>query len=486
MTIDCPRHAPLTVCPDDDGLVLHDPHTGSTHRLNGTAQYIWEQCDGHRDPIALARVVAARFGIPQAEAQRDVDAALVQFRYAGLIQSPGASAREREVLMWAVGTALGSTRQGPADGHPGVDWNALVHLSVDHGVMPLLYRCVADHWQDTVPPLVVERLERQYAANAVVIEGFLSELLDVIGELASRDIAALPLKGPAMAHWLYGSAALRQFGDLDIFVAPDHAERACDILRGRGYEFIARRRTDAVAVRASAVGEIVVDLQWAVARHFYRFPVALEELWDRAATIDIHGLAVRQPQPGDLLLILCAHASKHCWSALIWIADIAAFLRVFGERVDWAHLLAHAAEAGGERQLLLGLRLARDLLGAQLPGPVVERIGASPSLDPLVTAVRRALFAPASQRTFQGSFGVIRGGIFYMRTRERLRDRLPYVGHLLRESAAALVELTRPNHHDRAVIALPSSLAFLYYGIRLARVTVKYGARWMGRTDRTP
>ena len=481
--IDYPQRARRVATADGDGLVLHDAHTGSTHRLNGAAQYVWELCDGSRSRAALARALAARFEVPLAAASRDVDAALAQFRDVGLVLTPGASAREQEVLTSAVGVALGTTGGSPQVDLAEVDWNAVVDLSVDHGVMPLLHRCVMDHWREMAPSVVRDRLDRQYAANAAVVGAFRAELLELVNELAAVGVAVLPLKGPIIASWVYGSAALRQFGDLDIFVAPGSVARAQDTLRKRGYEFRSERRTDTLAVKASGAGDIHVDLQWALARRAFRFPLRLEELWDRAITIEVDGVAIHQPEPGDYLLILCAHGAKHCWSSLIWIADIAAFLRMFGKELDWAKLVDRAAGVGGEKQLMLGLRLAHELMHADLPQSVAARLRAYPSLDLLVADVRRALFAPARKRTFQRSFGLMRGGIFYMRTRERIRDRLPQAAYLLGQSLINLVELTQPNHLDRAVVELPSWLTFLYYPIRLVRVTVKWAGRLIARSS---
>jgi hypothetical protein len=316
-----------------------------------------------------------------------------------------------------------------------------------------------------------------------VVDSLLAELLDLLRQLAAQDIAAVPLKGPVMAQTLYGRAELRQAGDLDIFVAPDRVRQARAILRNRGYAFTAVRQTDAVAVKTAAAGNIAVDLQWALARRVFRFPVTLEGVWERLTSVEVRGVAVRQPEPGDYLLILCAHASKHCWSSLIWIADLVAFLQTWGGNVDWHGLLVRAALAGGERQLLLGLRLASDLFQVDLPAPVSERLRTHSALDSLVAQVREALFAPSTERSFQGTFGVIRGGVFYMRTRERIRDRIPYAVELLRQCVAWLVALVTPNHLDRAVIKLPRFLGFLYFGVRLVRVTVKWSV-WLTSRDR--
>jgi hypothetical protein len=99
----------------------------------------------------------------------------------------------------------------------------------------------------------------------------------------------------------------------------------------------------------------------------------------------------------------------------------------------------------------------------------------------LIAEVQRALFATAKTRSFQGSFGPIRGGIFYIRTRERLRDRLVHAVYLLRQSIVLAFGLARPNHLDHAVVKLPPALGFLYYGVRVVRVTRKWGG-WLWRT----
>jgi hypothetical protein len=477
--IDQPRQAPLAITRDETGIVLHDAHSGSTHRLAGAARDIWELSDGTRSPARIAIAITVRYGITPDRARRDVDATLAQFRHAGLIQTPAPSPREGQVLAWAVASAFGTTSTPPPGGFSSIEWDPLVRLAIDHGVMPLLHRCLTTQWQDDVPPIVRERLEGMYATNASVVDGLLVELFDLLRELEEQRVSAVTLKGPVLASLLYGAPEMRQAGDLDVVVTPAGAARARDVLLRRGYTFSAGRRTDALALKASAAGTMAVDLQWALARPVFRFPITLGELMERMTAVEVRGVPVRQPRPAEYLRYLCAHASKHCWSSLIWMADLVAFLRVWGAEVEWNQLLDRAAAAGGEKQILLGFRLAGDVLRADLPSPVADRLRRYPDLSVLADDVRRALFAPAEQRTYQGSLGVFRGGVVYMRTRERLRDRLPYLLPFVRQCGAALVDLGRPTQRDRAVVALPPSLGFLYVGIRPVRVMFDGVKRWL-------
>ena len=52
---------------------------------------------------------------------------------------------------------------------------------------------------------------------------------------------------------------------------------------------------------------------------------------------------------------------KEQWSRLIWIADVAALLR--HGVLDWRAILDRAYAVGARRMLLIGIILARDLLG---------------------------------------------------------------------------------------------------------------------------
>jgi hypothetical protein len=71
----------------------------------------------------------------------------------------------------------------------------------------------------------------------------------------------------------------------------------------------------------------------------------------------------------DELVLTCVHGAKHFWERLMWIADVAALVsRQTG--IDWEGVAASAKAVGAERMLRTGLRLASDLLRAQLPDKV--------------------------------------------------------------------------------------------------------------------
>ncbi|MGE0133262.1 MAG: nucleotidyltransferase family protein [Blastocatellales bacterium] len=76
--------------------------------------------------------------------------------------------------------------------------------------------------------------------------------------------------------------------------------------------------------------------------------------------------------PEDLLIYLCAHGAKHAWERLIWLADVAGLIHKHSN-LDWDGVRDLAVEQRCGRVLLLGLRLARDVVGVT-PAAQMEEI----------------------------------------------------------------------------------------------------------------
>ncbi len=60
----------------DGEALLYDTADNVTHRLNDTAYFIWQHCDGTRDTAELASLLTQRYDVDQDVALRDVAASL--------------------------------------------------------------------------------------------------------------------------------------------------------------------------------------------------------------------------------------------------------------------------------------------------------------------------------------------------------------------------------------------------------------------------
>ena len=83
---------------EDGDLVLHDPRSGSIHRLNAIAGLTWRLCDGLHEPAAITAQVAAAFGRQPADVAQDINELLTHFLDAGLIQSATGEGHEPELV----------------------------------------------------------------------------------------------------------------------------------------------------------------------------------------------------------------------------------------------------------------------------------------------------------------------------------------------------------------------------------------------------
>ncbi len=407
--------------------------------------------------------VAALFGKAPQEVVSDINEILARFIDGGLIHS-SAGRRETDVLLHCVQTAIGgrSVDQVAPQIWRDVDWAYLEQTALHHGVQPLLYRGLCDIQGVTVPIDAMHRLERNFSINADRNRFLLQELFELLALFESNDVPAVPFKGPVLAIQLYGDVALREFGDLDILIPADRVARAQELLRARGCRFRSSSAVHVMAEYRTSNGTVSVDLQWAFAPKL-RFPVNLERLWAGVERVDIGISSVLQPSSSDQLRMLNAHAAKHCWSRMVWICDLAVFINRHKPTLDWCEAIDAARHFGAARMVCVGACLANGLLGTVIPEQVTAVVQSDPRVGPIATEVRLRIFAPVKGHNVRGSYGVLEGALLYIRTRERLRDKLPFVWHLLGLPFRRLTTIITPNRHDRAVVALPRSVAFLYY-----------------------
>lgn len=74
------RRPDLSLYEIDDELLIYDETSGDTHRLNGTARFIWDRCDGTRDRGAIAADLANVYDVSPAEAATHVERFMASLR----------------------------------------------------------------------------------------------------------------------------------------------------------------------------------------------------------------------------------------------------------------------------------------------------------------------------------------------------------------------------------------------------------------------
>jgi hypothetical protein len=204
---------------------------------------------------------------------------------------------------------------------------------------------------------------------------------------------------------------------------------------------------------------LIVEIHWRVSARLFSSPLDEETLWENLHTDTFAGMPINALAPEDLLLSLCVHGAKHLWERLSWITDIAQLLAVHPD-LNWPSLLERARRTGTERMLLLGLHVARELLGAPLPTDVEARLEADPEIVPLARQIYAGLFAGgAGAEAGNDASGISGYFIFQLRARRRLRDKFNYCRYVI-----------SPTEEDLTLLSLPAPLSFVYYLLRPLRM----------------
>ena len=352
-----------------------------------------------------------------------------------------------------------------------LDWDRLVDLAYQNAVTPLLYSHLRHLAADGIPTDVFDRLASFYRENGRRNLILSAELLRLLALFESCGISAIAYKGPVLAI-MYGDLALREFDDLDILLRPSDMRVARALVLECGYrshiELSATQ--DAAYLRShhalgfvSADGRVDIELHHRIRPEFFGFPLDTQEVWARSQMVRMGGRELRSLSKTDLLLILSAHGTAHCWDRLSWICDIAELVRR-DKDVDWENLHRTARILGSGRMLRLALILARDLLGASVPPRVEEQIDRDRIGADLARQVSRSLFGEASE----GLHGM-RRILFQLRARERSRDRWRY----------CVLLIITPNERDWQMVELPGLFTFLYYLLRPLRVSAGFLARYL-------
>jgi hypothetical protein len=306
-----------------------------------------------------------------------------------------------------------------------LDWDHVLGISTRNGVGPLLYRSLKTLAPDAAPPHIMERLQRNYYQNVVHNLALDDQLGTLLRGFQAAGIPAIPYKGPTLASSAYGNIALRVFGDLDILIQEKDVQRAADLMISLGYAPDSEFTSDQMAAYVHHFNELpfttpnkaMVELQWQIVPDHFVFPVEPLCLWEDQPREETDKSGNRIIPPEKLLLMLCVHGAKDSWGRLSWICDIAELLRRPGN-LDWGRLLSLAQKTGGLRMLYLGLHLAHELLDAPLPEELLRRIGKDHTVAKTAQIIRERIFGRSD-----GNEGVLETCIFYIRMRERLRDK---------------------------------------------------------------
>jgi hypothetical protein len=348
-----------------------------------------------------------------------------------------------------------------------INWSSLSDAADYHGLTAILLGLVDAACFDLVPKPVADRLRNSYRESARYNLILTSQMLKLLDAFQREGVSVIPLKGPVLAESLYADPALRPFSDLDFLIQKQDVPVVMRVLNQEGYSLEGYLASLSMRVLLKLQFELPfhrvqaapVDIQWDIGSSDYPFRFDTEILWGSLGSVRIAGQDVPNLSREHLLLFLCVHGTKHMWSRLQWLGDVARLVRV---QLDWDRALELAEETKCMRPLLLGALLAHELLDAPIPDRLLERARATQAVRSCARQVTQRLMRIPPVEPQGAEFTT-----FNSRMAERTWDKVRHYAALLKA----------PTDKELQLFLLPERLFLLYYPVRAARLALKLGRR---------
>lgn len=350
------------------------------------------------------------------------------------------------------------------------DWGALVGAAFDHSVAPLVCKRLLESAGGALPANWRDRFRQEFVNNAHRNLLLTAELVRVLRAFERGGVQAMPFKGPVLAQQAYDDLALRQFTDLDIVLPHSQIAEAHCALERLDY----RSESAAAAMAAGRIPgqyayrndarSVLIELHTERTMRYLPVPLDWKSLCSRLEALPVGGQSLRTFSVEDTMMLLCVHGTKHFWTRLGWICDIAELVQA-PRGIDWPRAETLARKMRCHRMWLLGLALANEILAAPLPEAVARQIRSDARVAGLARSVQERFLA-------SGESGISAG--------ERVRFR----GNSQDTLATGLRQLsifaTRPTDEDWQSHSLPRWASPLYAILRPLRILRDYG---LGRSQ---
>jgi hypothetical protein len=343
------------------------------------------------------------------------------------------------------------------------DWQGIEAKAASHGVAPVVAKVILQYANDLAPEVVQQRSKDRLTLLAKKNILWLQEWKRLLQTFDEALIPVISFKGPALALTAYHNLGLREFHDLDLLIHSRNVAQARDKLLGEGYvlwspvvgdtlEDLLRSKNRQLRF-TNRVRGTSVDLHWGLLHEMFSFQLDVEQAFNTARRERHEEAEFLSLSPEYLLLYLCAHGTKNCWSKLSELCDVAAHIHSQSE-IDWDGCIRLAEANGCELLLKHALLLCERVLGIDLPEMVKQHCRQNGTTIALSNAAESFLCLEGEMRP-----GYMRALKYYLAFAKTWRERIRLI----------FVRVFSPAEPDWQHVQLPRRLFGFYYVVRPLR-----------------
>ncbi|MFD1707985.1 nucleotidyltransferase family protein [Siminovitchia sediminis] len=338
-----------------------------------------------------------------------------------------------------------------------IHWEQFLKMAVHHRLFPLLYVRISEQKYNFIPKHVVDSLEELYRKSTFRMLHLCGVMEHISRLFSNKNIRSLFLKGPILAHELYGDLSLRTCSDIDLLVSFEDLEKAEHLLLEQGYEkdeyiqsllndWTWRHHHFTYYHRDTGTK---VEIHWRL-NPFPSTEPSFNELWERKKKTDLICHPTYYLGDEDLFFALMTHGARHAWSRLRWLVDIH---RMAKNDIQWARIIKHIQKFRYGHVSAQAFTLATKVLGTNIPKEMNSYLNDES--------------AELAQKT-----------VFYMEKMVNLHtDPVPieiskyhkkYLYSLMsrKEKMFYLLSMLHPYYTDAETFPLPKSMHLLYFPLR--------------------
>lgn len=340
-------------------------------------------------------------------------------------------------------------------------WESVINLAIKHRITKIVEYSINSF---NIP--ISDKFRNQINNNNQKITLrmllFTSEISVMSKNFSQLAIDVIPLKGPIASKQIYGDFTAKNSRDIDLLVREEQLEKCIVEIEKQGYinsypfnslsnkQKKAFKRSNNQLAFYHPEKKIQVEIHWRLFANQYFLPLSFDELLKDSTKINVGKTTINGLSEIHLLLYLCVHGSKHQWSLLYWLIEVATLIQKV--EYDWKHILQEAINLGIERPLVQGLILIEKLFNLTAPKLIKEYYQENEIIQKLVETSREIIMEEASFSQKASVTNYLKILNYKMKLNNRMLYKLAYF------------KLNSIN--DFELVKLPDSLFFGYFWLR--------------------